>query len=454
VTAERVATGMRFVLSRHQSLRTRLRFDGAEWPRQELWPAGEARLEIYDAGDADPAQLAEEIRFRYETTVFDYPNEWPMKMAVVRRGQVLTHVIAGYCHLALDAFGLQALIADLATMDPATGGGTVPVDAIQPLELARRQQEPAMQRQGETSLRHLERLLQRIPARRFREPTEPQTPRYQEIHYNSPAALLAAQVIAARTRLGTGPALLAGAAVAVVRLTGSGPAVLQVLVNNRFRPGFAAAVTPLTQSGVCVVEVDDAGFDEVVARSMRAATRAAKNAYYDPVRANELIAAAGRERGEEIDLSVFLNDRRTQDRQQQPDRIPTAADVRAALPASTLRWGHQLERFDHKLFIHVNDVSGALDWMVCADTAYVPPAALEAFARDLEAVLVEAALAGAAEAVPTEAVPPEDGPPEAVPPEAVPPEAVPPEDGPAGSGTEPVLASVSAGGPDAPEVHL
>jgi Condensation domain len=399
-TVEQVAAGLRFVLNRHQSLRTKLRFDGGGGPRQELWSSGEVPLELVDAdGDTDPAAVAEQVRAGYENTVFDYANEWPIRMALVRRAGALTHVVAGYCHLALDAFGMLALVADLATMDRNTGGSAVPVRGIQPLELARRQREPAMLRQGEASLRYLERLLRSIPARRLGKSDDPRQPRYWEIGYHSPAALLAAQVVAARNRVGTGAVLLAAAAAGLVRQTGSDPAVLQVLVSNRFRPGFAESVSPLTQSGVCVVEVGDASFDEVVTRAVRASTRAAKNAYYDPVRSDELIAAIGRERGAAIELSIFFNDRRTQVEQPPSlERLPTAEAIQAALPLSTLRWERRLDRFDHALFIHVNDVAAAVDLLVCADTHRLAPADLTALVRGMEAVLVEAAAGPAAPA--------------------------------------------------------
>jgi hypothetical protein len=397
-TVDLVVAGLRFVLSRHQSLRTKLRFDGGGCPRQEVWSSGEVALEIVDAdaadggAAADPAEVAEQIRRRYQDTVFDYPNEWPVRMAVVGRAGVPSHVVVGYCHLALDAFGLDALIADLATMDPGTGRSAAPAAAVQPLELARRQREPVMLRQSEASLRYLERLLRSMPARRLGESADPQQPRYWEIGYTSPATLLAAQVVAARNRVGTGPVLLAAAAVALARLTGIDPTVLQVLVNNRFRPGFADAVTPLTQSGVCLVEVGTASFAEVIARAVRAFTRAAKNAYYDPVRSEELIAAVGRERGAAIELSVFFNDRRTQTGPPDAARVPTVAEVRAALPGSTLRWEKRLDRFDHALFIHIDDTPEAIDFFVCADTHRLSPADLEALVRGLEAVVVAAAI--------------------------------------------------------------
>ncbi len=391
-TVPTVVAGLRFLLERHQSLRTRLVFDGDGAPRQQLASSGELALEMVEAGDADPDAVAEQIRERYERTVFDYANEWPVRMALVHRGDVLTNVVAAYCHLALDAAGLDALIADQATMDRDTGRSTAPVTGMQPLELARRQAEPAMLRQHEASVRYLERLLREMPARRFGRTGDPQQPRYWEIGFNSPAALLAAQVVAERNKVGTGPVLLAAASMALARVTGSDPAVLQVLVNNRFRPGFATAVTPLTQSGVCLIPVGDTGLDEVITQAARASTRAAKNAYYDPYRSEELIAAVGRERGEKMELSIFFNDRRSQVGLPPADGLAGPAEIRAARSRSVLRWGNRLDRFDHALFIHVNDVPDAIDVLICADTHQVGPAGLEALVRGVEAVLVEAAV--------------------------------------------------------------
>ncbi|MEN3356830.1 MAG: hypothetical protein V7637_812 [Mycobacteriales bacterium] len=403
-TVPLVVAGLRFVLNRHQSLRTRLRFTADGSPRQELVSSGELPLELIEAGDGDPDALAERVRDRYEHTVFDYANEFPIRMALLHTDNVPSHVVVAYCHLALDAFGLEALLADQATMDIRTGLATVPVTGVQPLELARRQAEPATLRQCDASLRYLERLLRQMPARRFGGGGDPRQPRYWQVGFNSPAALLAAQVVAARNRVGTGPVLLAAASMAVARATGSDPVVLQVLVNNRFRPGFATAVTPLTQSGVCLVPVGGAGLDEVIAVAARASTRAAKNAYYDPYRSDELIAAVGRERGEEIELSVFFNDRRSQVGLPPPDRLPGRAEIEAALPRGTLRWERPLDRFDHALFIHVNDVPDAVDVLVCADTHQVGPADMEALVRGVEAVLVESA-AGPAVVAGTRTVP-------------------------------------------------
>jgi hypothetical protein len=57
-TVADVAAGLRFIMSRHQSLRTRLRLDLDGQTRQVVHASGEIMLDVVDAGDADPDETA------------------------------------------------------------------------------------------------------------------------------------------------------------------------------------------------------------------------------------------------------------------------------------------------------------------------------------------------------------------------------------------------------------
>jgi hypothetical protein len=386
-----MARVLRFALGRHPSLRTRLRLRGDALPEQDLAAAGEAVLTVVEAGADDPAVVADRLRRRWEDTVFDYAGEWPIRMGAVTAGGAVSHMVAVYCHLALDLAGLEVLIQDLATMDRVTGTSPVPAVATGPLELAASQREPAAQKRSATALRHWEQLLRQIPARRLPGSADRRRPRFLEFGYSSLAALHAVRILAARSGLRTGPLLMAACSVALARVGGQDPAVMQVLVSNRFRPGLARSVTPLTQSSLCVVPVGDAPLTEIAARSQRAVVIAGKNAYYDPLALDEIYAAVDRDRAEDVDVDCFFNDRRRVARHDELP-VPAPADVREALPASTLRLDRELERFDHRLFVHVNDVPGTLDWTVCADSHHLSPAGAEALLTGMERALVEAAL--------------------------------------------------------------
>jgi hypothetical protein len=386
-----VAT-LQFVMNRHQSLRTRLRIDSDGHARQVLSSSGETALEVVDAGDEDPAEVAERVRERYQDVDFDYENEWPVRMAVIRKDGVLTHAVAVYLHTAMDAFALGILMRDLANM--AAGNEAAPVTSIQPLELARKQRTPASQRQCDASLRHLERVLRAITPQRF-EPNGVESG-FSTIGFTSPAAQLAVRALAMRHNIDSSPILLAAYAVACTRITGNNPFVTVLAVSNRFRPGFADSVSPLAQVSPCVVDVADLTLGEVVGRAWHAAMTAYKHAYYDPTLRVKLIDAVNADRGQEIDISCFFNDRREQAREQATDGrpAPTEQQIRDALPLSTLRW-EPAGPTRQKLYLDLNDApdgSDAVDITASADNSYLTRADMEALVRGMEAVLVEAAL--------------------------------------------------------------
>jgi hypothetical protein len=422
-SAEEIATMLRFWVGRHQSLRSRLRFvsvedpppDGPERsvvagvrPQQVVAESGEMTLHVVDVDDDDdPASAAEALRVSFEVPPFDYPNEWPVRMGVVRRSGAVTHMVVQYCHLAVDGGGIEAMVQDLAHLDRATGEGSAPVPGMSPLELARVEGTPAGRRASDKSLRYWEGLLRGVPTQRFGESGDKREPRFWELSCYSPAMHLAMQSIAARTRTNTTHVLLAAYAVALARVTGRHPSVAQTVVSNRFRPGYAQVVGQISQPGLCVVDVADSTFDEVVGRSWKAVTSAALRGYYHPASHRELLDRLSAERGERIDISCFVNDRRVGAEPQPGDRLPTEEEVRAVLSQSTFQWDRKQPVFDATLFLQVDSGpdlnapgrssrtaeqgSPAVFLAIWADTHYMSPADVEAFARAMEAITVQAA---------------------------------------------------------------
>jgi hypothetical protein len=393
VTVESSVAVLRYVMSRHQSLRTRVTVDPDGVVRQRVATSGVVSMEIAHADDTDPAAVARDILDRYYEVPFDYANEWPIRMAAVCVGARVTHIVTVYCHIALDVHGLDALVKDLASMDPATGLPTGPVAGLSPLEQVRAQRLPAARRHSDAAVRYAERLLRDIPARRYNESADPRTPRWYQIAYDSPAAYLAGRAVAARNSVHTTPVLLAAFAVAFSEVTRIHPAVTQLVVNNRFRPGLALAVAPISEACLGVIEVEDSTFDQVVGRAWQASTRAGKHSYYDPHQMDEMLARVSRERGEDIDIDCYFNDRRRAHlTTPQQGRPPTADELAAAKARGAVRWDGPMELYDHTLFFHINDVPDTFDLLMCADTHRLSPAEMEAMMRRIEDVLVNAAL--------------------------------------------------------------
>ncbi|HEX9334985.1 MAG TPA: condensation domain-containing protein [Pseudonocardiaceae bacterium] len=388
-TVDGIAAWLRYLVGRHQALRTRYRLDpDGGLPQQVLSSAGELPMDIIDAIDAaeDPAATADAAWERSRATEFDYEHEWPVRATLVRRHDALTHMVVTYCHLAVDAHGIGVLVADLANVDAET---PPPVTATQPLALARQQRSRAARRAHDASLRHWSGLVRTVAAQRLGNSADRRVPRYWELVCDSPAAYRAALIIAARERVDTTPVLLAAYAVAIGRLTGDHVFVTQSLVSNRFRPGLADAVATLAQPGLCVVNVAGITFAEAVARARQSIMSGSLNAYYEPFAHRATLAEVNAERGEVVDLGVFFNDNRIRDRN--PSGM-VDVDPRPLLPLTELRWARKLDSFGHRLFLHVNDAPDTLAMTLLADTHRLSPSDIMACARGMEAVLVAAAL--------------------------------------------------------------
>ena len=387
-TVADVAAGLSFIMSRHQALRTMLRFGPGGQAQQVVHASGEITLEVVDAGERGPGEVAAAVAAGYKARKFDYEHEWPLRMAVITHHGTATHIVQVICHIALDAFGLAALYDDFDHRDERTG----PVTAMQPMEQASRQRGPSGRRAHEASMRYLERVAASIPDRQLKESGDPREPRFWQVTLDSPAGFRAAGMLAARLGLGTSPVLLAAFAVAITSVSVSQRVAMHLTVNNRFRPGFAGSVSPVMQSAIVVIETDGP-FEEVVRRAWQSGLRAYKHAYYDPAAANEVWKRLVAERGVEPDWSVVFNDRRVLDREV-ADAVPAAdgaPSLRDELTRSTLTWGDRNDVPQQKVFLYVTDAPDTLCCELWADTHFVTPADMEKLLRRMETVIVNAA---------------------------------------------------------------
>jgi len=391
-TAADVATGLRFIMSRHQSLRTTLRFDLDGHVRQVVHPRGEIMLDVVDAGDGDPGQAAAALAAGYKSSDFDYEHEWPLRIGVITWRGAATHVVKVLCHIAVDAFGLAALDDDFDLRGKRTG----PVTALQPVEQARWQHGPRGAGAHEASMRYFERLAANVPGPQFSQGANPRTPRFWQAIFESPAGYRAARMVAARWGTSTSPVLLAAFAVALRPFTRRGQVAVDVVVSNRFRPGFADSVSTVAQSSLCVIDVAGIPFGEIVRCTWRSALDAYKHAYYDVAGMAEVRKQASAERGGALELDVLFNDRRVRSRAL-ADGVDLAGcgplpPLRDELSRTVLTWGERSDSPEEKVSLYLRDTPGTLCCELWADTHFVGPADMESLLRRIENVLVDAAL--------------------------------------------------------------
>lgn len=391
-TVDDVVSMLGFMMTRHQALRTTLVMRQDLPPRQRCETSGEVTLTVVDAGTDDPAEVAEAVSQRWQHEKFDYEHEWPIRLAAIRKDGVLTHVVSVILHTSIDAYGLSALAADVGARNPETGEAAGPVTALQPLEQAARQASPAGQRQNAASLKYLDRVLRTIDASRFGDPKYGGERRIDMIHYRSPATLLAVRAVAARERIDDSPVLLASFAVGLARFTGVNPVMAMLMVGNRFRPGLSDSVSALIQLSPYMIDVADTTMGDAVSRAAASGINAYKNAYYDPFEQDEVIERAERERGEELDLSCFYNDRRQQARSHLGEAIPAAAEIRAALAHSYLSWDPEISMPRRKIYFNVDDPPGAIEFVMSVDTRYFDRSDMATIMRNIEEAAVQAAI--------------------------------------------------------------
>ncbi|MFC5002101.1 condensation domain-containing protein [Dactylosporangium cerinum] len=377
-TVDGVADELRYLLSRFPSLRTRLRLTAGERPTQVVAGAGEITLEVVDAGDRDPGTVAGEVHDRYRDTDLDFTTQWPIRMAAVRSGGELTHLVALLSHFALDATGAAAMLAGVSTRD------TSPLTGQQPLQQAQWQRSPAGQRHNAAALRYWDGILRTIGPRRFPEPVTRTSPRFWQGEFTSPELHRAVRTIVRQTGVDSSTVLMTLYVAAIGQVSGIDPVAIRPTVSNRFRAGLSDVVCTLVQAGLLMVHVADTPFDELLERTRRLTLPAYKYAYFDPDDVGELRQRAA------VDIGCFYNDRRGPNREQDLNAAESAPGNGAA-PAG-LRW---LSKQDapavEPLFVHVDDAPGTMRLTIQLDADYVSPTDGERVLRGMERIAVAAA---------------------------------------------------------------
>jgi hypothetical protein len=385
---DEIAEVLRFFMNRYQAMRTTLRIDADGRPRQVIARSGEVALEVVDT-DTDPAATADSVAARHQATHFNYFHEWPVRMTLVRHRGAFTHVVTTLCHLVFDAAAAMVMFADLVDRDAETGQAKGPITGMTPMELAAWQCSPAGLRQSDAALRYWEAQLRALPVGRTAAAATDAIEHWQLV-YDSPALALAAHSIVDQLAADTSSVLLAAYAVALARVTGRNPGTLELIVSNRFRPGYGDIASPVNQTGLCILDLAGLSFQGAVELVRRRTFTAYKHAYFDPARQQDMIARVTGERGADLGLGYFVNDRRTQTARPAGAPRPTGEEIRAARERGAIRW-HRLESMNKRVMVYFDDATDAVSIMLHANGRYASRATMETLVREMEAVAVAAA---------------------------------------------------------------
>jgi hypothetical protein len=398
-TVESVAAQLGEVISRHPALRVRLATDPQGVIHQEVAGSGEAAVEVMDFADSDEpddvARYTDQLWYDWLMTRFDHYRDWPVRVGVIRHRGVALYRVVTFNHLVVDGTAIKLLMSELRDGEPAEVASN---GALQIMELAEREQAPQSRKVSDRALRYWETHLRDIPSRTFGESIHPegrQGKRYWHARFGSPAAYLAVLAIAQRTGMDTSRVLFGIIATAVGRATGLSTLTAKVISSNRFRPGLAEVIAPLSQNSLVVVDLADATVDEVIARGRRALLTGGMYAYYDPEQLNELMVRLDSERGYQAQVSCRINDRRMTTRSSTDEEARAAQvtpeQIQAKLSETFLSWDGTLDHLHEQAFITVEDIPDTVFLQLIFDMACFTEAQIETFMRSVEEVAVAAA---------------------------------------------------------------
>lgn len=384
------------LVTRHEALRTKLGTKLITGLGTGLGPAEEQVLHadgVLDVhvveGGTDPAAAAARVRDLLAGTAFDYHDEWPLRAALVTAGDEVSHLVLVLCHLATDGHGAEVLARDLRLL-ALRGNRGLRAPELTPLGLAADQHSPEGHRRGAAALSYWAEQFARIPPTMFAAPAAPpRDPRYWTGRIVSTALGAAVDTLAAQHGVSGSTVLLTAAGALAAAAGGHPTAAVMPIVGNRFTTGHRDLVSTLSQDGLFVLDLDRPTFGGLLRPGWQAALRGYRAAAYDPAGWDAMRADAAAARGVEVHPYTCFNDMRLVE----PRPAPAATDPRALQRDTRFDFPATQDRVACRYCLHVTagTAPGSLAVTLTADTAYLPPDAIEGQLRAIEELLVRAA---------------------------------------------------------------
>ncbi|MDT0543286.1 MULTISPECIES: condensation domain-containing protein [Streptomyces] len=384
-TLREVIGAIRALVTAHESLRTVYRDGTADsTPYQEVH--GEGRLTVRVVRGDDPAAALDALA----GTDFDLSREWGIRAAVLTGPDGEPRHLALYVsHVAVDGWAMGLVVRELKAhlADGAlVSAGAVRAEPVpQPADLAETERSEAGRTMDRRADAYQRSLLRRAPRSMFPEPADPAgPPEWAHGEFRSGRLEEAAREVAARCRAGEETVYLAAVGTLLARRAGLSHCALTTIFANRIGAARQAMVTPLAADVLLCFDVSGPSFDDCVRAAHLAKLRGYARAQYDPVRLGRLVAEVGRERGEQLDLSVLHNDlgALTPPEEGEGARGPSGVET-------SFRWAEPFRLPSVKLYCAVRTAEhGERVIAMAADTRYLPAPDLRELLYGVEELVV------------------------------------------------------------------
>ncbi|WP_037602311.1 condensation domain-containing protein [Streptacidiphilus rugosus] len=392
------------LLHLHESLRTRLRPDESGGLRQILDGEGDLPVALWNCPPEEADRQRDALLADLLGRPFDTARQWPVRAGLVECDGLVRHLVLVLSHTASDGWGIRRLHQDV--IDLGRGLTVARIRArrpsLQPLDEAALQASDRGRRRDVAARRHWCERLEGGAARLFTSSgAEPDDPArlLPNARLHSPALAHAVEQVAAGRGVSTSSVLLAALAVQQSRLSGAEAALLQVVVNNRFLPTTAQAVSTMAQEGLFHLPSARGRFTEVLRRAHLAALGCYRHAAYDRRLLTRDLAELGRVAGPLADRSCTFNDARIVRADAAPTTDPPPLDrpprdrLDRLREQTRLSWPVEFPpRADFTFALDAVLTPGALELAMTADSALISRAGMERLLYGVEELIVDEAV--------------------------------------------------------------
>jgi hypothetical protein len=398
-SADQAMVAVRRLVERNEVLRAHF-LDGPEGLLQRSARTGIISLLLCRVPCEASRPRAEALAAELAASPFNHEAEWGIRFGLVCVGRAARYLVFAISHVVADGGGILALLEEFLGLLRAAGNGSEPSRPWQPADQVHREQSQRGTRRNEAAVRYWRKQLERIPPSMFPWPAvPPQQPRFQRLRLDSRALSVAAARLAASCQVSVPSALLAGTALALSALSGLPACAMTVVVSNRYDGDMRAMVGSASQDGLFVADFTSGTVAEAVRAAHRSVTSAFFYGHYDPGVIDDLVGAVGAQRGVRLDLSAVYNDLSSfVDGPQDDDddaaaaRAPDAeADVRELLKETVITPESTWEGQQCTVYLAAEPGRDTSSLHLVADTAYLPPPAMESLLRGIEKIVAEAA---------------------------------------------------------------
>lgn len=390
IDLETVLSALESLLNKHESLRTRYHVDEFGHPKQEVISSGKLSVEIRELAteEGEPSRVAEAVWQEFKYSCYNLTRDFPVKAAVITRGEIPHLLVIGLSHMAADGWGLRRVQDDLAdSMGAGERSSDSSAPVWQPRDQFRHEQSPVALRRMSRTLEYFSSQLENFPSTMFwsrREKTE--RPRYLSGYLDCPALLPAVSGIYKSHNVTPASAILAAFSLAIGHKTCREDCCLFVNYSNRDRRN-AESVANYTQSVPVQIDLTESSFW----RHMQAVHRAALNSYKfatcSPSERRELIRTISYRRGVRIMDDCLFNAlwfASKEDLEEGANHDGQAIDPLAQ--PSTFTWKEGIER---GAAMYIETQPGSLG--LIADTKFFQPEEFEETLRLVESLLIKGA---------------------------------------------------------------